>query len=116
MRRKSLLSLVIILGSALAQNNVTLVERQNYTMSNTNDFIGGSVSYVNTDDTLTKFVVSDQKTLQFMLNVNGTFDKTSAYNVVIPDDIIIEMRFRGDGIWLAVCGKTSTVVYFLAKV
>jgi hypothetical protein len=51
-----------------------------------------------------------------MLNVNGTFDKTSAYNVVIPDDIIIEMRFRGDGIWLAVCGKTSTVVYFLAKV
>jgi hypothetical protein len=54
-----LLSLVIILGSALAQNNVTLVERQNYTMSNTNDFIGGSVSYVNTDDTLTKFVVSD---------------------------------------------------------
>jgi hypothetical protein len=53
-----LLSLVIILGSALAQNNVTLVERQNYTMSNTNDFSSGSVSYVNTDDTLTKFVVS----------------------------------------------------------
>jgi len=34
---------------------------------------------------------------------------------VLPDDIIIEMRFRGDGAWLAVCGKTSTVVYFLAK-
>jgi hypothetical protein len=60
--------------------------------------------------------VSDQKTLQFMLNVNGTFDKTSAYNVVIPDpDDILEMRFRGDGAWLGLCGNTSTVAYFLAK-
>jgi WD40 repeat protein len=114
----SIKTLVVILGTlvgcTIAINDVVLVENQNYTMSNTNDFTGGSVSYVNTDDTLTKFVVSDQKTLQFMLNVNGTFDKTSAYNFVIPDDIL-EMRFRGDGAWLAVCGKTSTVVYFLTQ-
>jgi hypothetical protein len=45
-----------LVGCTIAINDVVLVERQNYTMSNTNDFLGGSVSYSNTDDILTKYV------------------------------------------------------------
>jgi len=115
MRSRQLVVFFVLLGVALAADTVGLTLNKNYRMGATNDFSTGRVLYVNTDDTQTKFVASSQNTLRFYPeDAAGDYDNTTAYNVVF-NETIPQMRYRGDGTWLAVRGATSNLVYFMKQ-
>jgi hypothetical protein len=59
-------------------------------------------------------VASDLTSLRFQENNNGAFDNATAYFVNFTNKIT-QMRFRGDGVWLAVRDNTSPVIFFMKQ-
>jgi hypothetical protein len=119
MRSCQLVVFLILLSVALAADAVTLTNGKAYSMAPAGTFSNlGRVSYVNTDDTQTKFVASAQNTLRFYPEVAGSYDNASAYDIVF-NETIPQMRYCSDGSflgsWLAARGGSSNLIYFLTQ-
>lgn len=106
--------LLLILCIVNAADEVGLVNDSHYSMSNTPDFPSGTVSRVSTDGTKKNLVVSSHSTMKFY-NINGrVINNQTSYSVLLTENIL-SLRYRSDAKWLAICGETSNLIYFMKQ-